>query len=487
MANVRALVPGGQSGSGEPDATPEEAAILGQMGEYQLLAKLGEGGMGAVYKARQTNLDRIVALKVLRTSRMEDERAVPRFYREMRAVGRLTHPNIVQAYDAREIDGTPILAMEYVEGVDLSELVRRAGKLKVADACELIRQAAVGLQCAHEGGLVHRDIKPSNLMVTPDGTVKILDLGLALLDSGQPNGGEMTGSGQAMGTADYMAPEQAFDSHQVDIRADIYALGCTLYKLLAGRTPFSGPQYTSNMAKLMAHVQEPIPPITEHRQDIPAELVAILDRMLAKSADDRFAAPGEVAAVLEPLAADNQVPGLLASLYPENRALAADSSLANTDPFHSSALVGTVSVHGPSIAPHPGRAKRPPWRRIAIAAGLFSFLFVLGVVIWINRTRIEVPEGSEVAVKPDGSVSVQVPEEDTSGTMPARNKTSFNLPISGWALVSRPASLPGVRSWTIETKGPPGCGERCRVQSGWEVGRIRRRRRYGAALSRRFR
>ncbi len=160
-----------------------EPTLLGSLGEYELLEKLGEGGMGAVYKARHTKLKRLVALKVLPKARVHHEGTVARFEREMEAVGRVNHPNIVQAHDAREIDGERFLVMEYVDGLDLDELVRRHGPLPIADACELIRQAAVGLQYAHEHGLVHRDIKPSNLMLSREGQVKILDLGLALLES----------------------------------------------------------------------------------------------------------------------------------------------------------------------------------------------------------------------------------------------------------------------------------------------------------------
>ena len=193
--------------------------------------------MGTVYKALHTKLDRAVALKVLARGRVEDGRAIARFEREMKAIGRLDHPQIVRADDAREIDGHPVLIMEYVEGLDLARLVNRVGRLRVAAACELARQAAVGLQYVHEHGLVHRDIKPSNLMLTPRGEVKILDLGLARLHRQRGGSDEMTGTGLTMGTADYMAPEQASDSHSVDIRADIYSLGCTLFKLLSGRRP----------------------------------------------------------------------------------------------------------------------------------------------------------------------------------------------------------------------------------------------------------
>jgi serine/threonine protein kinase len=195
--------------------------------EYKLLAELGKGGMGTVYRALHTKLDREVALKILPAERTKDPEAVDRFQREMKAVGKLEHPHIVRATDAGEQDGTHFLVMEYVEGLDLSELVQVIGPLPVADACEVIRQAAVGLQAAHEHGMVHRDIKPSNLMLAANGRVKILDLGLALLDpqrgdvDDEGGGRDLTSDGQIMGTFDYMAPEQAGDSHGVDIRADI--------------------------------------------------------------------------------------------------------------------------------------------------------------------------------------------------------------------------------------------------------------------------
>ena len=223
------------------DATTGQAeeSDLGVIRDYQLLAKLGEGGMGAVYKALHTKLQKVVAIKVLPAGRMNDPQAVQRFEREMQAVGRLSHPNIVGAHDAGEHEGTNFLVMEHVAGIDLSELIRNVGPLPIADACELARQAAVGLQHAHEHDLVHRDIKPSNLMLAPDGQVKILDLGLARLHMG--NLPELTSTGQMMGTLDYIAPEQTGDAHDVDIRADIFSLGATLYKLLTGVTPYSDP------------------------------------------------------------------------------------------------------------------------------------------------------------------------------------------------------------------------------------------------------
>ncbi|HEY4759018.1 MAG TPA: serine/threonine-protein kinase, partial [Thermoguttaceae bacterium] len=274
-----------------------------EFGEYQILEELGQGGMGAVYKALHTKLDRVVAIKILSRTRAGDSRAIARFEREMKAVGRFDHLHIVRAYDAREISGAPVLVMEFVEGMDLGRLVQRLGPLPIADACELVRQAALGLQYVHERGMVHRDIKPSNLMLTPQGIVKILDLGLARFHFDQPEE-EMTNSGQAMGTADYMAPEQASDSHAVDIRADIYSLGCTLYKLLAGCAPFEGSQYKGTFDKMTAHVQQTIPPIENLLPQIPVELAAIIEKMLAKDPADRFSQPADVVEAIMPFCMD---------------------------------------------------------------------------------------------------------------------------------------------------------------------------------------
>jgi serine/threonine protein kinase len=290
-----------------PTVAEEQAANLGQIGEYKLLAKLGEGGMGVVYKALHVHLDRVVAVKVLPQIRADDQHAIARFYREIKAGGRLRHPNTVEAYDAREIDRTPVLVMEYVDGVDLAELVQRRGPLPIADACEVVRQAALGLQHAHEHALVHRDIKPSNLMLERNRAagsasaphsqpnVKVLDLGLALLRAEAVTPAEMTAAGQVMGTADYIAPEQVTDSHCVDIRADIYSLGCTLYKLLSGHAPFSDAKYSTPMKRLLARLADPPKPIRDLRPDIPAALAAVVDRLLAKDPDQRPSLPQDVA------------------------------------------------------------------------------------------------------------------------------------------------------------------------------------------------
>jgi serine/threonine protein kinase len=293
--------------AGQPTAT---WTPLGQLGEYQLLEKLGEGGMGTVYKALHTRLRRVVALKVLLRDRRWDERAVARFDREMAAVGAVDHPNVVRAMDAREVEGTRFLVTEYVEGLDLNALGRLCHPLPVPDVCEIIRQAALGLEAVHRHGLVHRDVKPSNLMVTPQGVVKLLDLGLARFQADRAADDEVTAAGMAMGTVDYMAPEQVTDAHSADIRADIYSLGCTLYKLLSGRTPFCGAKYQTVPQKMSGHVRDPVPPIQRLRGDVPAELAQVLMRMLTKDRSKRYATPAEVADAVGALAAQSDLVGL---------------------------------------------------------------------------------------------------------------------------------------------------------------------------------
>ena len=342
-------LPSQASAAAEQTIAREVSAVAGmnQLGEYQLLGKLGEGGMGAVYKARHVRLDRLVALKVLAKDRTANPGAIARFEREMKAVGRVDHPNVVRAMDAREIEGTHFLVMEYVTGKDLAEVVDRCGPLAVADACEVIRQASLGLEAAHENGLVHRDIKPSNLMLTPQGQVKVLDLGLALLQLDQPGAREMTTEGQVMGTAEYMAPEQVYDSHSVDIRADIYSLGCTFYKLLIGQAPFHHLEGRTAVQKMLAHLQEPIPPVRSRRPEVSEALASVMERMLAKDRTDRFATPAEVAEALAPFTAGCD-PRRLMGVEGVGRS-EADQSRAATSPYLSSPGTGIQPAQTPIL------------------------------------------------------------------------------------------------------------------------------------------
>ncbi|VTS00840.1 protein kinase domain-containing protein [Tuwongella immobilis] len=268
---------------------------------YRILKMLGVGGMGMVYLAEHRLMERQVALKVIAPHLVVRSDAVDRFRQEVRAAARLTHPNIVTAHDAEQAGDLHFLVMEYVEGIDLARFVQRRGPLTAPQALNLIRQAAMGLQHAHERGMVHRDIKPQNLMVTRKGVLKILDFGLArfaseqLAPQGMPNvpeamRGSITAASMVLGTPDYLAPEQARSS-KVDIRADLYSLGCTLYFLLTGRVPFSG---DTAIAKMFKHMEEDAPLVSSIRRDCPADVTQLVRRMMAKKPEQRFNTPAEL-------------------------------------------------------------------------------------------------------------------------------------------------------------------------------------------------
>lgn len=281
----------------------EVPAPLAEHPRYEIVGLIGRGGMGDVYKATHRKMERTVALKVINRGLVRKPKVVDRFHREVKAAAQLSHPNIVTAFDADQADDFHFMVMEYVDGVDLSQTVKDRGALSVAEACEYIRQAAIGLQHAHEQGMVHRDIKPHNLMVTADGTVKVLDFGLASLapeavsdtESGEVRS-DLTAAGAIMGTPDFISPEQAEDARQADIRSDIYSLGATLYFLLSGRVPFAD---GSVMHKLKSHASVEPARLDSLRDDIPDGLVAIVFRMMAKDPDERYLTPSEVAEALE--------------------------------------------------------------------------------------------------------------------------------------------------------------------------------------------
>ncbi len=284
-------------------------ACLADHPRYEVLGEVGRGGMGYVYRARHRLLDRVVAVKQIRNP--ASRAATERFLREARAAARLDHPNVVRVHEAEEHAGQLLLVMEHVEGADLARLVRERGPLPVAEACGYIRQAAMGLQHAHEAGLVHRDMKPSNLIVAARGVVKVVDFGLASLvgedtqDAAAPGDDTpATGSltairGRGMGTPDYVAPEQAADASAADIRADIYSLGCTLYHLLAGRPPFDEGDAGR---RVLGHLLFKPTPVREVRPGVPAALARVIERMTAKDPAARFQTPAEAAEALGPFA-----------------------------------------------------------------------------------------------------------------------------------------------------------------------------------------
>ncbi|MBI2805670.1 MAG: protein kinase [Planctomycetes bacterium] len=282
--------------SGAPESI-EVPTLLADHPRYRPLRLLGQGGMGAVWLAEHKVMGRQVAVKVIRPEILAKPGAADRFRREAQSAARLHHPNIVTAFDADEAGDTPLLVMEYVEGVSLADEVRTRGPLPITEACDAIRQAALGLQHAHEKGLVHRDLKPQNLMRTPDGTIKILDFGLAVLfDAGTGQAG-LTGVNMVVGTPDYIASEQAEDSHLAEFKSDVYALGCTLYHLLTGRVPFPD---ESILRKLDGHRTQEPKPIRALRPELPEGLAAVVAKMMAKQPGDRYESAAAVAKALEP-------------------------------------------------------------------------------------------------------------------------------------------------------------------------------------------
>ena len=268
------------------------------LGEYVLLSILGKGGMGIVFRARHRLMDREVALKTLSTVAIKPD-TIQRFYREVKAAARLSHPNIVTAYDAGEQAGTHYLVMEYVHGRDLAAIVKEKGPLPLRQAIDYVQQAARGLEFAHKHGVVHRNVKPSNLLLDQEGVVKILDMGLARLSedlAGTPEAMEITSTGQILGTVDYMSPEQAEDVRSADHRSDIYSLGCTLFFLLTRRPVYGG---ETIVRRILCHRSEPIPSLMEVRPDCPEALDALLQWMLAKQPEDRPQGMAEVIVALE--------------------------------------------------------------------------------------------------------------------------------------------------------------------------------------------
>jgi serine/threonine protein kinase len=267
------------------------------IGNYLVLDRLGAGGMGAVFKARHRSMKRVVALKILWRESAGQNSYAQRFQREVETVAQLSHPNIVMAFDAGESENGLFLAMEFVDGRDLGSEVEERGPLSAADAVESILKAARGLAYAHDHGVVHRDVKPANLLRDTAGVVKVADLGLARITSEASSlNASLTQVGSILGTADYMAPEQAVDSATVDHRVDIYSLGYTLFFLLAGRAPYSA---GSLMALLLKHRDAPIPSLSDARPDVPDELDVLYRRMAAKRPEDRYPTMAAVVHALE--------------------------------------------------------------------------------------------------------------------------------------------------------------------------------------------
>jgi tRNA A-37 threonylcarbamoyl transferase component Bud32 len=325
------------------------------LGKYRLLRLLGAGGMSSVYLAEHVNLHGKVAIKVLPVKNVDKTSYLARFEREAREAFRLSHNNIVRATDLDTSGAIHYFVMEYVEGTDLHAKVKQEGPPPIRDAVDYVRQAALGLQHAHEEGVIHRDIKPANLILDKRGTIKILDFGLALAGKGDEDGSLTQEYGEkVLGTADYLAPEQARDSHRADSRSDIYALGCTLYYLLTGKVPFAGGKLAD---RIRAHEIQPPPNPLDERPDVPPAIAELYFRMMAKHPEGRPQAAKEIADTL----------GAWLGVTPGMAAAAPGAPPRRLPPRRSPAQAGAGPRSGaaPAVLAPPGPAattggRRPP-------------------------------------------------------------------------------------------------------------------------------
>jgi len=328
-----------------------------RLGAYLLQDQLGQGGMGAVYLAVHETLRRKAAIKVLPPG--GNKLAVERFLREARAAAALDHPNIVRTHDVGRDGDVHFLVMEYVEGQTLDRLVNSGGPLSTQRAVEYIAQAATGLQHAYEMGFIHRDIKPSNLILSKDGTVKILDMGLARSFEKDDQLTALLDHDAVVGTADYISPEQAMNDPKIDIRTDIYSLGATFFSILAGRPPFDGP----TASKLLQHQMKDAPSLTKLDKTIPKDLAQVVARMMAKKVNDRFQTPADVIVALHRWLMDT--PSLMAGL---SQTLAAGSGKLSSQ----SLMLGRV---------HRSEKKKPNWIWVLAGGAAALLLLVAGVAI----------------------------------------------------------------------------------------------------------
>ncbi|XZE18658.1 serine/threonine protein kinase [Pirellulaceae bacterium SH449] len=375
-----------------------------QLGQYELLSLLGSGGMGAVYLARHQSLDKQVALKLLPALPSQNAEFVARFQREMRAAGKLDAPAIVRTTDAGQQDGIHYMVMDVIDGLNLSHIAKAEGKLAIGDACELIKQAAIGLAHAHEKGIVHRDVKPSNLMLDGQGQVRILDFGLAQMSFWESGTAEITTVGQLMGTLDYMAPEQAELGGAVDYRADLYSLGATLFRLLTGRAPLAAAPNLTPLEKLRLLATHKPPRLRSLRPDAPNELGDIVDGMLSREPSQRPASAIHAAELLEPYTVDADLVSLLQRA--KDNPIQEDSAFAWSPLWHQDHSGNPSSPQSETKA---GRSRFGGWGKW-IAAACFGGLVFGGILFILETSR------GQLVIDSEANVQVRLVSVDDSGS-----------------------------------------------------------------------
>ncbi len=383
------------------------------LGNYTILDKIGAGGMGQVFKAEHRRMRRVVAIKMLPKAVTQDAGAVARFQREVEAAAKLRHTNIVATDDADEANGVHFLVMECIEGSDLSALVKRNGPVSVAKSVNYVLQAARGLEFAHKKGVIHRDIKPANLLLDADGTVKILDMGLARIEAGgdAATRAELTGTGAVMGTVDYMAPEQALSTKHAEARSDIYSLGCTLYYLVAGKPTYDG---DSLMAKLLAHREKPIPSLGS---DVPEQVQAVFEKMVAKNADDRYQTMSEVVADLQDCVSSGSTAGGSTTSVEVDAGI---SNLSFLKDAPSKTSASQTAAHKKPTKPITAAVKSFSKRgmQAIVGGGLLALILVAGVLLKIRTidgtlvVEIDQPDAVVEVLDEQGTVEISQPGQN---------------------------------------------------------------------------
>ena len=409
------------------------------LGSYVLIDPIGHGGMGQLFKARHRLMRRTVAIKLIKPECLSRSTAIARFLREIHLLARLSHPNVILAHDAEQVDGRYFLVMEYCDGQDLGKLVRTEGPLTVGRACDFIRQAALGLQHAADQGLVHRDIKPENLLVV-NGVVKVLDFGLSCLrEPDSVAGGSISSPGDFLGTPDYAAPEQANDIQSADIRSDLYCLGGTFYFALTGKPPFPG---GGVMDKLFRHQSEEAQPIRLHRPDVPAEVQAIIARLLAKNPAERFPTPAAVALALVPFC---ELEAVSNNAHRGSTLQVAKNDDTSTDDN----LHATTMEYSEKHSADPDRAKtrarrveKSRFRRMGIMSGLIVSCLVLSGYILTSMTLSMKGERPHDTVNPNPTYPPTVIDPPTFIHPPS--------PSDPPTLIYPPSSISPPNQWRLK-------------------------------------